>query len=361
MRYFRPVEFSIKTLSPEKAKAGCVVVGVHARQRAHRPRRKRVDQAAQGRAAQGARATSPARPARRCCCAACRASPPSACCWSAWASASEFGESGVPRRGARRRRRAEGARREGRGAVPGRHEGRRAARLRWNVRHAVLGVREAFYRFDQLKIAEEGAARPRSQHVVLPLAARKPSCKQALAEAAATADGVDLAKHARQPAAQHLHARLPRRRGARSSRAQFKLGVEVLERKDMEKLGMGALLAVARASHQPPKLIVLHYNGAREEQEAGGAGRQGHHLRHRRHLAQARGRDGRDEVRHVGRRQRARRDARAGRHEGAGQRGRRDPDLREHARRPRHAARRHRHHAVRARRSRSSTPTPRAA
>ena len=29
MRYFRPVEFSIKTLSPEAAKAGCVVVGVH--------------------------------------------------------------------------------------------------------------------------------------------------------------------------------------------------------------------------------------------------------------------------------------------------------------------------------------------
>ena len=25
---------------------------------------------------------------------------------------------------------------------------------------------------------------------------------------------------------------------------------------------MGALLAVARGSHQPPKLIVLHYNGA---------------------------------------------------------------------------------------------------
>ena len=29
MRYFRPVEFSIKALSPESAKTGCVVVGVH--------------------------------------------------------------------------------------------------------------------------------------------------------------------------------------------------------------------------------------------------------------------------------------------------------------------------------------------
>ena len=29
MRYFRPVKFSIKALSPESAKTGCVVVGVH--------------------------------------------------------------------------------------------------------------------------------------------------------------------------------------------------------------------------------------------------------------------------------------------------------------------------------------------
>ena len=38
-----------------------------------------------------------------------------------------------------------------------------------------------------------------------------------------------------------------------------------------------------------------------------------------------------------------------------------DPDLREHARRRAPRAGRHRHHACRARRSRSSTPTPRAA
>jgi leucyl aminopeptidase len=39
----------------------------------------------------------------------------------------------------------------------------------------------------------------------------------------------------------------------------------VLERKDMEKLGMGALLAVASASHQPPKLIVLRYNNSKNK------------------------------------------------------------------------------------------------
>jgi leucyl aminopeptidase len=38
--------------------------------------------------------------------------------------------------------------------------------------------------------------------------------------------------------------------------------LEVLEREDMQKLGMGALLAVASGSATPPKLIVLEYRGA---------------------------------------------------------------------------------------------------
>jgi len=36
---------------------------------------------------------------------------------------------------------------------------------------------------------------------------------------------------------------------------------EILERADMEKLGMGSLLAVARGSHNAPKLVVLKWNG----------------------------------------------------------------------------------------------------
>src|SRR3569832_733229 len=40
--------------------------------------------------------------------------------------------------------------------------------------------------------------------------------------------------------------------------------VEVLDRGDMEKLGMGALLAVARGSQEPPKLIVVQYRGGKK-------------------------------------------------------------------------------------------------
>jgi leucyl aminopeptidase len=37
---------------------------------------------------------------------------------------------------------------------------------------------------------------------------------------------------------------------------------EILEREEMEKLGMGSLLAVSRGSANPPKLVVLRYSGA---------------------------------------------------------------------------------------------------
>ena len=132
--------------------------------------------------------------------------------------------------------------------------------LSWNVRHAVLGVRDALYRFDQLK-TDKKSSPPALAEVILPLSP-KAELKDALKEAIATADGIALAKRSatcRPTSARPAYLAAEAEKIARD----FKLQVEVLERKDMEKLGMGALLAVARASHQPPKLIVLHYKGSR--------------------------------------------------------------------------------------------------
>jgi leucyl aminopeptidase len=46
------------------------------------------------------------------------------------------------------------------------------------------------------------------------------------------------------------------------------LGVRVFDREDMEAMGMGALLGVAKGSSQPPKLITLTYKGDERSQEA---------------------------------------------------------------------------------------------
>ncbi len=128
----------------------------------------------------------------------------------------------------------------------------------WNVRHAVLGMRDAFYRFDQLKTQKKAPA-PVLGLVVLPLS---PSAQlqATLKEATATAEGTALARTLGNLPPNICTPSYLAAEAAKLAR-QFKLGIEVLERRDMEKLGMGALLSVTRASHQPPKLIVLRYSG----------------------------------------------------------------------------------------------------
>jgi leucyl aminopeptidase len=52
---------------------------------------------------------------------------------------------------------------------------------------------------------------------------------------------------------------------ARELGKRYRMKVQVFDRADIEKMGMGALLAVARGSHEPPKFIVVEHRGARKE------------------------------------------------------------------------------------------------
>ncbi|HBP5359595.1 MULTISPECIES: leucyl aminopeptidase [Pseudomonas aeruginosa group] len=54
---------------------------------------------------------------------------------------------------------------------------------------------------------------------------------------------------------------------AKALAKEFKgLKVEVLDEKKLRELGMGSFLAVAQGSEQPPRLIVLQYNGAKKDE-----------------------------------------------------------------------------------------------
>jgi leucyl aminopeptidase len=254
------MEFSITALSPEAAKTGCVVVGVHSDKEQGKeltPPARRIDQAARG-ALRKALSDLPAKTGST---LLLRDLPGVAAARVLLVSLGVRKEFGAAQfrnavRGAAAALRELGAKDAALFLV----EAKVASRpLAWNVRHAVLGLRDAFYRFDRLKTQQKSAA-PALERVVLPLSA-KPPLSQALAEARAIADGTDLAK---------TLGNLPPNvctptylaDEAKKLARQFKLGIEVLERADMQKLGMGALLAVTNGSHQPPKLIVLRYNGA---------------------------------------------------------------------------------------------------
>lgn len=137
--------------------------------------------------------------------------------------------------------------------------GRNAA---WHVRQTVLGVREAFYRFDQLKTRKK-APLPALAAVTLAQATGPVTleAQRAMKEASATAEGVALARTlGNLPANICTPTYLAEQ--ARKLARQYKLEIDVLERRDMDKLGMGALVSVTRGSREAPKLIVLKYRGA---------------------------------------------------------------------------------------------------
>src|SRR5262245_61304716 len=183
------MEFSIKTLSPETAKAGCIVLGVHANQDLT-PAAKRVDQAAKG-ALRKALADLPGKAGATLLLRSLPGVAAERVLLVGLGERGEFGESAFRDavRGAAGALRDLGARDAAFFLVDIKVANRHVS---WNVRHAVLGVREAFYRFDQMKSAKKPPATA-LQHVTFPLSA-KPDLQKALSEASATADGIELAK-----------------------------------------------------------------------------------------------------------------------------------------------------------------------
>ena len=90
--------------------------------------------------------------------------------------------------------------------------------------------------------------------------------QQGLARGRAIAAGVRFARELGNLPANHCTPAILAEEAKRMGK-QNGLKVEVLERRDAEKLGMGSFLAVAKGSDEPPKFIVLRYQGG----EPGGA------------------------------------------------------------------------------------------
>ena len=135
--------------------------------------------------------------------------------------------------------------------------------LDWRVRQATIIALDATYRFDQFKSKKEEIRRPLRK---LTLGVERRSeltlAEEALKQGIAIAEGMALAKDlGNLPPNICNPAYLAER--ARGMADELGLECEVLERADMEKLGMHSLLSVAKGAHQPPKLIVLNYRGTK--------------------------------------------------------------------------------------------------
>jgi leucyl aminopeptidase len=249
------VEFSIKALSAESAKAGCVVLGIHAGQELTAAA-KRVDQASKG-ALRKALADVSGKTGSTLLLRSLPGVAAERVLLVGLGERKEFAEAAYRDavRAAANALKELGAKEAALFLVDIKVGARAPS---WNVRQAVLAFREAFYRFDQLKTQKKSDP-PALAQVVLPLTSNK-ELQSALEEATETAEGAALARTLGNLPGNICTPTYLAEQAKKLAR-EFKLNVEVLERRDLEKLGMGAFLAVTNGSHQPPKLIVLRYAG----------------------------------------------------------------------------------------------------
>ena len=137
----------------------------------------------------------------------------------------------------------------------------------WRIRQASMAAIDATYKFDQFKSKKDGLRRP-LRKLTLAVGRRNElaPAEEALRQGIAIGEGVALAKTLGNLPPKICHPNYLAEQ-ARSIAEEYGLDCEVLERADMEQLGMNALLSVARGAHQPPKFIVLRYHGAKPGQK----------------------------------------------------------------------------------------------
>ena len=130
--------------------------------------------------------------------------------------------------------------------------------LTWKTRQIVEVFEDAIYQFTECKSkpADELSLKNIVIHVT-----DSASAETGLAQGLAISGGVSLAKHLADLPANICTPTFLAQQGLTLAKNFDKIDTTILEIADMEKLGMGSLLAVTRGSREPAKLISIEYKG----------------------------------------------------------------------------------------------------
>lgn len=134
----------------------------------------------------------------------------------------------------------------------------------WAVRSYVLAARDGAYRFDAMKSKKEPAQTGVRKIAFAVPATAADVAKHAVTQAVAVANGIDLTKDlGNYPANVCTPTYLAKT--AKKMAGEFKLDVEILDRKQLQALKMGSFLSVTNGSVEPPKFIVLKHLGGKSK------------------------------------------------------------------------------------------------
>jgi leucyl aminopeptidase len=137
--------------------------------------------------------------------------------------------------------------------------------IAWALRSAVLAARDQLYRYDETKSQKEPAPTGVRKVAYLVPEAQAAQAKTAIGQAVAIANGMDLAKYLGNLPANICTPTFLADTAKKLAR-EFKLDVEVLDRKQLQALKMGSFLSVANGTEEPPKFIVLKYAGGKAKE-----------------------------------------------------------------------------------------------
>jgi leucyl aminopeptidase len=133
------------------------------------------------------------------------------------------------------------------------------------VRDTVLDVEYGTYRFDQMKSDPKAPKRPLRSVGFAVSESERDAANRALAHGQAIGLGVALAKDLGNLPGNVCTPTYLAEQAVALAKLTPRLKVTVLDEGEMQKLGMGALLAVSRGSRQPAKLIVMNYQGGKRK------------------------------------------------------------------------------------------------
>ncbi len=138
--------------------------------------------------------------------------------------------------------------------------------LPWKVRQLAEAAWDGIYRFDLFK-SEKGPAITLKELIIhLPDTKQQAACDETLKQGQAIAEGVTLTKNLANTPSNICTPTFLAEQAKALAKSYPALSVKILEENAMQKLGMGALLAVSQGSAEDAKLICLEYKGASKKQ-----------------------------------------------------------------------------------------------
>ncbi|HEY1328788.1 MAG TPA: leucyl aminopeptidase [Casimicrobiaceae bacterium] len=137
----------------------------------------------------------------------------------------------------------------------------------WRVEHAVVVAMDAVYRFDQMKSQPAEVRRPlRKLTLSVPQRSDLGAGETAAARGLAIAHGIDLTRDLGNLPGNVCTPTYLAERAVEIGKEFPDVKVTVLERPQLEQLGMGSFLSVTNGSEQPPRFIVLEYEQSQRKQ-----------------------------------------------------------------------------------------------